>query len=550
MPDPSIQTGGLLFEWVQTLRVWEDSKTFPDSRPLTWPDQIESEFQAFLEQYAAAHAGLPRGSLASPGAFLAAAPDEAARRELTASLKTWLLDKFEVQPHSMEAHIEAMWQILERRSDELPANSTLIALPNPYIVAGGRYLESYYWDSYFTSLGLAVTGREATLRGMVDNFASLIRGLGYIPNGTRTYYLGRSQPPFFCHFLELLELTQGEGSAQPYLGDLRSEHAFWMDQSALESPGLTQGRRCVQLGAARLNRYWDENCTPRPEGFWEDIQTAAAAHASKQGAPAVYRHLRAAAESGWDFSSRWIAPQPGEEGQAPRYPLSAIHTTDLLPVDLNAMLYKVESWLARQTSFYGETGAAGEYAAMAAARKAAVLRLCWNAEAGWFFDYDMTAQAQTQVWSLAGVYPLFCKLLDASDPAEAALARRVRDNLAERFLMPGGVTTSLVRSGQQWDMPNGWAPLQWVAAIGMLNYGFEEEARAIAARFVGLARKTYAETGKMMEKYDVCDLSRPGGGGEYPNQEGFGWTNGVVTAFSELLERGEPSLAARLAASH
>ena len=548
MPDPSIQTGGLLFEWVQSLRVWEDSKTFPDSLPLVCPPQIEREFHAFLQAYATENPSLPAGSLDSPLAFLQAVPDPAQRESLVAELKEFLLHKFQVQPYSMEEHIETMWQVLERRSDDLPPNTTLISLPNPYIVAGGRYLESYYWDSYFTSLGLAISGRGKTLLGMVENFASLIRRLGYIPNGTRTYYLGRSQPPYFSHFLELLEVTQGAASALAFADDLKNEYDFWMDQNTSANPEMTSDRRCVQVAGAQLNRYWDDNASPRPEGFWEDIQTAAAAQVNVEGAKRLYRHLRAAAESGWDFSSRWIAPRVANNASTVRYSLSAIRTTEILPVDLNAMLFKMEGQLAHLAELRGDAQSAAYYAELAAARKAALLGLCWNAQKGWFFDYHIPGQEQTQVWSLAGIHPLYCKMLDANNPQELAIVRQVRQNLLERFLKPGGVVTTLLECGQQWDSPNGWAPLQWVAVVGLLNYGYEEEAAEIAARFVSLARKTYAATGKMMEKYDVCDLSRPGGGGEYPNQEGFGWTNGVVTGFAELLSAGRSSLAGQLAA--
>ena len=533
MAESSIQTSGQLFELVQTLRLFGDSKTFVDSLPLRDNASIERELDAFLAQFLHIHPELGLAEGGGPAAFLIALPDDhPARAELAQQLKDWVLERFMLQARSMEEHIEAMWSVLERRSPQPPAGSSLIALPNPYIVAGGRYLESYYWDSYFTCLGLAVAGRVEMLRATVDNFAHLIRQFGYIPNGTRTYYLGRSQPPFFAQLVRLLEISAGPETANDYFEELAREHVFWMDEN---------GGRRVQLAAQVLNRDWDSHDTPRPEGYAEDVQTAREVGVAGPYRAHLYRDLRAAAESGWDFSSRWIAPD-----QDGHFALARVHTTQILPVDLNALLYSQERILADFAARRGDAARAETYRANADARKTAILARFWDADAGWFFDYDYVAEDRTQVWSLAGIAPLFCGVLDASLPAEREIVRRVRNHLVERFLRKGGVVTTLNRTGQQWDMPNGWAPLQWIAAVGLLKYGYSEDAHEIAARFSRLARRVHAETGKMMEKYDVCDPDRPGGGGEYPNQEGFGWTNGVVSAFLDLLDKGSGSLAARL----
>jgi alpha,alpha-trehalase len=129
------------------------------------------------------------------------------------------------------------------------------------------------------------------------------------------------------------------------------------------------------------------------------------------------------------------------------------------------------------------------------------------------------------------VFPLFCKV--ATPQQAAAVAQRIE----ARYLRSGGVVTSLEKfqSDQQWDFPNGWAPLQWATIAGLVNYDYDDLAREIARRFVALARRVYDRTGKMMEKYNVVDLDRPGGGGEYSNQVGFGWTNSIVRACIEFL---------------
>jgi alpha,alpha-trehalase len=104
------------------------------------------------------------------------------------------------------------------------------------------------------------------------------------------------------------------------------------------------------------------------------------------------------------------------------------------------------------------------------------------------------------------------------------------DFLKKNFLKDGGVVTSLNNTGQQWDAPNGWAPLQWITIIGLENYGYHDLAKEIATRWVNLNKKVFKETGRLMEKYDVVDINKPAGGGEYPSQDGFGWTNGVLLA--------------------
>ena len=130
---------------------------------------------------------------------------------------------------TVEKHINVLWDILTRKPDDKDPG-TLIALPNPYIVPGGRFGEIYYWDSYFTMLGLKVAGKVDMIENMVDNFAYLIDTIGFIPNGNRTYFTTRSQPPFFAAMVQLLGETKGNQSETlaKYLPQLEKEYAFWM----------------------------------------------------------------------------------------------------------------------------------------------------------------------------------------------------------------------------------------------------------------------------------------------------------------------------------
>ena len=234
----------------------------------------------------------------------------------------------------MRSHIDRLWPVLTRAPAPAVKYSSRLPLPHRYVVPGGRFTEMYYWDSYFTMLGLQASGSHELLRQMCDNFAFLVERYGHIPNGNRSYYLSRSQPPFFAPMVGLLVDQQGASAYSRYLAALQKEYDFWMEGSERLSVGQPH-RRVVRLSDdAILNRYWDDRATPREESYREDVATANAIQRPKEE---VYRNLRAAAESGWDFSSRWLA-----DGKT----LASIRTVDLIPVDLNSVLYRLEQTLA------------------------------------------------------------------------------------------------------------------------------------------------------------------------------------------------------------
>jgi alpha,alpha-trehalase len=244
---------------------------------------------------------------------------------------------------------------------------------------------------------------------------------------------------------------------------------------------------------------------------------------------ALYRNLRAGAESGWDYSSRWMR-DPKD--------LRTLEVIEIAPVDLNSLLYHAERTIAALRRFRGQPGdadVAARYSAAADARRAALLAAAYDPTDGWFYDVRWrTAQRVTDRPTLAAAAPLYFGL------ATAEQGRAVAARLEREFLKPGGFVTTLIASGQQWDAPNGWPPLQWLAMQGARRYGRADLADTARGRWLALNRRTYRATGKMTEKYDVMDLSKPAGGGEYPTQDGFGWTNGVALALSAQ-ERGRPT---------
>ncbi|GAB4043789.1 alpha,alpha-trehalase TreF [Spirosoma litoris] len=484
---------GALFEAVQMKAVFPDSKTFADCTPKFPPETI-------LLNY------------------------EIARQRSDFNLKAFVLQNFTlpIKPASgyaskagqlVQDHITDLWPVLTRpaslTSKAAQQTGSLISLPKPYVVPGGRFGEIYYWDSYFTMLGLRASGQTSQIRNMVDNFAYLIKTVGFIPNGNRTYFLGRSQPPFFSFMVNLLSEIQGRRVLINYLPQLQQEYDFWMDGKDQLTTLHPVHRRVVRLAEdVYLNRYFDDKQTPRPESYREDVLLARRAKDPK----VLYQHLRAGAESGWDFSSRWF--RDGKSRQT-------IHTTDFIPVDLNSLLVHLELTLAEAYRLKGDDTQSKKYLQLAQQRREAIQRYCWNAKSLFYFDYDFVARKPSTVYSLAAVYPLFVKI---ATPAQSmAVARK----LEQSFLKPGGLTTTLVRTGEQWDAPNGWAPLQWLAIRGLRNYRQLPLATKIKMNWVAENLRVYKASGKMVEKYDVINTTAARGG-EYPNQDGFGWTNGVL----------------------
>lgn len=434
------------------------------------------------------------------------------------------VDTYKTDSTSINEHITNLWSVLSRPTDTGRVG-TLIALPNPYIVPGGRFREVYYWDSYFTMLGLQADGKVIEMENIVKNFSFLIDSFGFIPNGNRTYYLSRSQPPFYALMVALLAEEKGDDIFITYLSYLEKEYNFWMNGSDSLNDTKQSYRRVVRLPNGEiLNRYWDDKNTPRPESYLEDVETAnEAMHLSitnKEGK--VFRNLRAAAESGWDFSSRWI-----EDDQGGPMQLAHIHTTDILPVDLNALLYNLENTITKAYQLSGDSVHADQYRNKALHRKKNILSLFWNASDGFFMDYDYKKNKQTSCFSIAGVFPLFFEL--ASNEQANAVCKMIKKD----FLKSGGVIATLNITKQQWDAPNGWAPLQWMTIVGLRNYGYLEFANQIKNSWINVNKNVYVNTYKLLEKYNVVDLSLKGGGGEYPNQDGFGWTNGVFQKLSK-----------------
>ncbi|UJP65571.1 alpha,alpha-trehalase TreF [Mongoliitalea daihaiensis] len=487
---------GELFEAVQMQGVFPDSKTFVDMIPKISVEEVliqyrrQKDLKDFnLKIFVDRHFSLPTtGILPELAAF-----------------------------NSLEERLHQQWKVLTKDADEEKEGSSLIPLPYAYVVPGGRFGEIYYWDSYFTMLGLKGSGRVDLIEAMVKNFAHLIDVVGHIPNGNRSYFISRSQPPFFVKMVELLaEVTQDESILIQYLPQLEREYAFWMDGSVDLIVGKANARVVRLDEATILNRYWDDLDTPRAESYREDVELL---HLSK-GDQSRMRHIRAACESGWDFSSRWLMDEQD---------LNTIEAAHIIPIDLNVLLFELERVLHYVYSLKEDMAHAIHYQDLMGKRLNGIERYLWSSEGELYLDYHFVQQKSMQRPSLATLFPLW------SGFASENQAKSVLNYIEKQLLKPGGLVTSNSYSGQQWDAPNGWAPLQWIGLVACANYGYQDLAVDIAARWTALNENVFARTGKMMEKYNVEDLSLEAGGGEYPVQDGFGWSNGIYLAMKEFL---------------
>ncbi|MCG2792987.1 MAG: trehalase [Weeksellaceae bacterium] len=474
-----------LFDAVQRSKIFEDQKVMADAIPLFSISEINEKF---------------RSQKGNQGF----------------DLKEFVLQYFKVQSSEpsvdqeeglpIDEHIEQLWDELTRTASE--DKGTLLKLPKPYIVPGGRFNEFFYWDSYYVMLGLQVSGRIEMMKNIVENCAYLINTFGFVPNASRTYFLSRSQPPYFSLMLDLIfGSTNDKKIYSQYFETLEKEYQFWMN-GVEDLPNGNQYRRVIKTeNGDVLNRYFDDENAPRPESYMIDVEDA-----ETSSNPEFYRNVRAACESGWDFSSRWFA-----DGKS----IQTIETLHLAQVDLNCLLWHLEMTLAKASGLQNFEDKKIDYSQKAEARKLAIDKYFWSEDEKIYKDYNIKSQSKTSSEHIAALYPLFLNLSNQDQ------AKAVSETINEKFLKKGGLITTTKESGQQWDAPNAWAPYQWLGFVAMKNYGFDDLAEKIKNNWCSNVERIYENTGKLMEKYNAIDTTSIAGGGEYPNQDGFGWTNGV-----------------------
>ena len=430
------------------------------------------------------------------------------------------------------------------RGEIAPGEHGLLYLPHPYVVPGGRFNEMYGWDSYFIQVGLLRDGRLALARSMAENFLYEVEHYGTILNANRTYYLTRSQPPFLTAMVwAVYERTRDRAWLRRAVPAIERYYRYWTTEPHLV-PGPGRG----------LSRYFDLGEGPAPEVVAAERDAEGRTHYDRvreyyrthevtdydeslyydAGAdrltPLFYRGDRSMRESGFDPSNRF-----GPFG------VDAVH---YVPVCLNALLYRMEVEAARIMSELGEQAQAARWRERAAVRKARIDELLWDEAAGVYFDYNFRTGRRRPYLFATTFYPLWVGL------ASAKQAARVRASL-DRLEAPGGLLTSLERTGSQWDAPFGWAPLQLVAVEGLRRYGYHADADRLATKFIALVTKEFEEHGAILEKYDVVrresDVAAGIRFGYSSNEIGFGWTNAVFIELVAGLEARARRPAVRLA---
>ena len=403
------------------------------------------------------------------------------------------------------------------------AQQGLLYLPRPYVVPGGRFNEMYGWDSYFIELGLLRDNEIALARDMADNFVYEIRNYGKILNANRTYYLTRSQPPFFTEMLlAVYERTKDRAWLAASVPAVEAYYKFWNS-----APHLTT--------QTSLSRYYDEGEGPAPESLSAERDAQGLTHYDR--VKAYYRTHKVTAYEVSEFYDRTRNiltdlfykgdRSMRESGFDPsnRYGPFSVDIVHYDPVGLNALLYRMESETAEILTILGKDSQAAPWRKRAADRADRVNKLMWDAQDGLYYDYNFAHQTVRHYPFLTTFYPLWAGI------ASKAQAAAVERNLP-KFERPGGLATSTFDSGNQWDLPYGWAPLEMIAVEGLRRYGFNADADRISKEFLSLVRDEYRKVGFIVEKYNVVERSTDSSSirfGYQSNQEGFGWTNAVYT---------------------
>ncbi len=510
-PDPTTQVALPAPEQLDTLRAYIDT---------TWTTLTRSHddlLEALADEKIDHEPGTPWPL------YVAASEDTAAvgrrlRRSLTP--EEWAQVDLKVLPETPREHM-----------DQIDPHG-LLYLPHPYVVPGGRFNEMYGWDSYFISVGLLEAGRVELAKHMTDNHLYQVRHYGTVLNANRTYYLTRSQPPFLATMVRnVFAATRDTTWLADAVPALKRYYEYWTTgphragDTGLSryyglgdgpAPEVVMGERDAegQSHYDRIRAYYRNNdVTAYDESLFYDVEADSLT-------PLFYKSDRSMRESGFDPSNRF-GP----------FNVGIIHYA---PVGLNSFLYQYEQDLSAIMATLGRSDAAKQWDLRAGRRKRQMNELMWDPEAGRYRDYNVRTGTQNDYDFATMMAPLWVGL--AADSQATATAGSLW-----QLEVPGGILTSTRRTGNQWDAPFGWAPLQMMAVEGLRRYGYDAAADRLSAKFVDLVSKEFQEHGVILEKYDLVqresDVSAGIQYGYSENVVGFGWTNAVVLRLLEDLER-------------
>ncbi|XP_076760877.1 trehalase isoform X2 [Xylocopa sonorina] len=513
---------GELLHTIQMASIYKDSKTFVDMKMKHSPNETLLLFREFMERV---HEMPTRQQIEQfvndtfdpeGSEFEEWDPEDWTTRP---KFLTKILDD---ELRKFASDLNHIWKMLGRKmKDDVRINEdrySIIYVPNPVIVPGGRFREFYYWDSYWIIKGLLLSEMYTTVRGMLSNFVSIVDKVGFIPNGGRIYYTMRSQPPMLIPMVEeYLKVTHDYKWLEDNLYLLEKEFDFWMTNRTVE----------VEMDGTKytLARYYEESSGPRPESYKEDYLTSQNFRTAEEK-DNYYAELKTAAESGWDFSSRWFILDGTNKGN-----LTNLKTRYIIPVDLNSIIYRNAQLLAQYNLRMGNESKAAYYRKRSEEWKRAVTAVLWHDEVGAWLDYDIMNDIKRDYFYPTNILPLWTNCYDIVKREE--YVSKVLKYLEKNQIMLnlGGIPTTLEHSGEQWDYPNAWPPLQYFVIMSLNNTEdpwAQRLAYEIGQRWVRSNYKAFNETHSMFEKYDATVSGGHGGGGEYEVQLGFGWTNGII----------------------
>nr|WNT43931.1 trehalase-like protein 2 [Monochamus alternatus] len=365
-----------------------------------------------------------------------------------------------------------------------------------------------------------------TAKGMLENLLSLVKKYGFVPNGSRVYYLNRSQPPLLTLMVRIyIDATNDLKWLRKNVQTLDRELTWW-----LANRTVTVVKDGVNY---TLARYGCHSTTPRPESYYEDLKTCREER--------CHIDIKSAAESGWDFSSRWIFDHKGGINAT----LSDIQTTRVIPVDLNAFLCKAFADLSYLYLKVGHTSKVTQWKEKADEWKNSILMVLYNLEDGIWYDYDLSLRQARKIFYPSNLTPLWAKAYVRRMLSDAEYGSRAVKYLKGQGVdkYKGGIPTSLTETGEQWDLPNAWPPIQEIVILGLRETGQKDAvqlAKEFSTRWIEANMKGFEENdNKMFEKYDAIKPGQYGGGGEYPVQTGFGWSNGVALSLINVYYTGD-----------
>ncbi|EYC31570.1 hypothetical protein Y032_0004g2221 [Ancylostoma ceylanicum] len=497
--------------------LYNDSKTFVDMPMKNDPDYVLEKFnEAFgnisveainrtkLLQFVDEHFSPPGSEM------LPCTPDDWNPQPAK------LMSIVDPQLRGWALKLNAIWRTLCKRIDPAIENSSarysLIYLPNIFIMPGGRFREFYYWDAYWIIKGLLACDMYNTTKAMIENLGSLVERFGFVPNGGRVYYLRRSQPPLLAGMLyEYYEVTKDREFVKKMLPILEKELTFWNNNRMTTVT--------VQGTDYFVYRYNTKSNMPRPESYAQDIKKAQTVPDKAQ----FWQDIASAAESGWDFSTRWFSDHKT---------IYTVETKNVLPVDLNAFIcwnFDILEYLYERiddhtkSEFYRETRARFRYT---------VHKVFYNSTAGSWFDFNLRTGSHNMAFYPSITVPLFTGCYNSLNQGKSERLFTLMKDIGV-FDYPGGIPTSMITdSEEQWDFPNGFSPLNHMVVEGLRksqNAQMQDAGYRLARKWIMGNFKVWKETNHMWEKYNVIgDYPRPGSGGEYDVQDGFGWTNGAI----------------------